>query len=99
MTASERRLPMLYGGHGAGVRPRTRKRGWDGIEGGIDPVVVAAHVAQGTSDMWAACLTAMPEASPKPMCARGCSHCCHQRVEVTAPEAFLVARALLGAEA
>jgi hypothetical protein len=31
---------------------------------------------------------------PKPACARGCSHCCHGRVEATAPEVFLLVRHL-----
>src|SRR5690606_13362925 len=99
MTASERRLPMLYGGHDAGARPKTRERVCAATEGGIDHGVVAVLGAQGTSDMWGVRLTAIPEASTKSMCSPGCYYCCHQRLEVTAPVAFVVARALRDAEA
>lgn len=96
MTQPSRRLPVLYGGHDAGPRPVTRERVCLALEGGVDPVVVGATVASGMSELWAACLTELGDA-PKPACARGCSHCCHQRVEVTAPEAFWIARWLAGA--
>lgn len=98
MTSGERRLPVLYGGHDAGPRPETRENVCAAMLRGVDPVVVTAYVAQGTSDLWAACLTALPASAPKPACARGCSYCCQQRVEVTAPEAFLIARALASAD-
>jgi uncharacterized protein len=95
---SKRQLPMLYAGHDAGPRPVTREQVCAAVERGVDPVVVAAHVAQGASDMWTECLTVLAEGD-KPACARGCAFCCHQRVEVTAPEAFLVARTLVSASA
>lgn len=74
----------------------TREQVCAAIERGVDPVVVAASVAQGTSDLWSACLERLDDGE-RPACARGCSHCCHQRVEVTAPEAFLIARSLVAA--
>jgi Fe-S-cluster containining protein len=92
-----RTLPMLYGGYDAGPRPDTREQVCAASERGVDPVLIAAHVANGVSELWTACLTASGNAEPIPACSRGCSYCCHQRVEVTAPEAFLIARALVGA--
>jgi Fe-S-cluster containining protein len=96
MTSTQRHLPMLYGGHDAGPRPETRARVYAALNRGLDPVIVAAHVAQGTSDVWTTCLARLPENEPKPACGVGCSYCCHQRVEATAPEVFLIARSLLG---
>ncbi len=89
-----RQLPVIYGGHDAGPRPDTRHQVCGALERGVDPVVVTQHVARGVSDLWDACLTALGGTENKPACKRGCSHCCHQRVEVTAPEVFVIARAL-----
>lgn len=90
-----RHLPVIYGGHDAGPRPDTRHNVHAALARGVDPVVVAEHVARGVSDLWDTCLTELPEAEPKPACARGCSACCHQRVEVTAPEVFRLVRWLV----
>lgn len=83
---------MLYGGHDLGPRPETRQRVGEALAQGADVVSVIERIAAGVSELWDACLAALPEAEPKPACARGCASCCHQRVEITAPEAFAIAR-------
>lgn len=89
-----RQLPVIYGGHDAGPRPDTRHQVCGALERGVDPVVVTQHVARGVSELWAACLTALGDRETQPACTRGCSHCCHQRVEVTAAEVFSIVRYL-----
>ncbi|HEX3346158.1 MAG TPA: YkgJ family cysteine cluster protein [Polyangiaceae bacterium] len=89
-----RRSLPLYGGVDAGLRPDAREQVRNVLDAGLDPVEVAARVGANV-DAFVAHWTATDESGDrKPACARGCSHCCHQRVEVTAPEVFLLARAL-----
>jgi hypothetical protein len=64
------------------------------LEAGIDPVLVAERVAMNLDALWAHCAAVAAPGEALPACARGCSHCCHGRVEVTAPEVFLLARFL-----
>lgn len=90
-----RRLPMIYGGHDLGPRPETRQRVGEALASGADVVSVIKRVAAGVSELWDACVVALPETEPRPACARGCAWCCHQRVEITAPEAFVIARGLV----
>jgi Fe-S-cluster containining protein len=90
---SPRSLP-IYGGVDAGPRPDARDQVRNVLASGVDPVTVAERVGANVDALvahWAA--LDMP-GEAKPACARGCSHCCHQRVEVTAPEVFLLARVL-----
>jgi hypothetical protein len=89
-----RQLPVVYGGHDAGPRPETRQQVCAALERGVDPVVVTQHVARGVSDLWGTCLTEVDNLENEPACFRGCSHCCHQRVDVTALEVFLIVRYL-----
>lgn len=92
MGPTRRNLPVIYGGHDLGPRPETRHLVHDALVRGVDPVTVVAHVGRGVSDVWAMCLTADGAAESRPACARGCAWCCHQRVEVTGPEVFAIAR-------
>jgi hypothetical protein len=92
-----RHLPVIYGGHDVGPRPVTRERVWLALERGAEPVAVVAQVGRGLSDLWDQCLTKLGGRAGEPACVRGCVHCCHQRVEVTALEVFLVARLLTNA--
>ena len=92
MTA-RRSLP-IYGGVDAGPRPDAREQVRNVLESGLDPGVVAERVGTNVDALVAHWMTHDDSGDAKPACARGCSHCCHQRVEVTAPEVFLLARAL-----
>ncbi len=42
----------------------------------------------------AAAWTTVAAEAPTPVCRRGCSHCCHQTVNTTAPEVLVLAEAL-----
>jgi hypothetical protein len=64
------------------------------LAAGVDPVTVAARVAANVDTLVAEWMAMDVPGEAKPACARGCSHCCHVRVEVTAPEVFLLARFL-----
>ncbi|MBN2194185.1 MAG: YkgJ family cysteine cluster protein [Polyangiaceae bacterium] len=88
--------PPIYGGEDAGPRPETRAQVAAALLRGIDPLVVVDHVARGVDALTERLLTVELADRPKPACSRGCSYCCHQRVEVTAPEVFWLARALTG---
>ena len=92
MTA-RRSLP-IYGGVDSGPRPDAREQVRNVLESGVDPVVVAERVGANVDALVAHWMTHDDSGDAKPACARGCSHCCHQRVEVTAPEVFLLARVL-----
>ena len=90
------RVPLpIYGGLDAGPRPETRAAVHGALSRGGDPVAVAERGARGV-DAVASEVARAREASDggeaAPACARGCAYCCHQRVELTAPEAFLLAR-------
>jgi Fe-S-cluster containining protein len=93
MTAGAGRA-AIYGGRDEGARPATREAVAGALERGVDPVLVAAHVARGLDAVIAQVAAANVAGEARPACARGCSHCCHQRVEVTAPEVFRLAREL-----
>jgi len=66
----------------------------DLIASGADPVLVVERVAANLDAFVALHASLDVPGEPKPACARGCSDCCHTRVEVTAPEVFLLARHL-----
>jgi Fe-S-cluster containining protein len=90
---SRRSLP-IYGGVDAGPRPDAREQVRNVLQAGVDPVIVAERVGTNVDALVAHWMTHDDSGDARPACARGCSHCCHQRVEVTAPEVFLLARAL-----
>jgi Fe-S-cluster containining protein len=77
-----------------GPRPGARDATADALSRGVDPVTVAGVMTRGLDETIANVLGADLRGEPRPACARGCSSCCHQRVEVTAPEVFLIARTL-----
>jgi hypothetical protein len=64
------------------------------LEAGVDPMRVVERVAAGLDASWAHYAAVASPSEPRPACARGCSYCCHSRVEVTAPDVFLLARFL-----
>src|SRR5258708_6373537 len=64
------------------------------LEAGVDPVTVDARVAANVDTLVTEWIAMDVPGEAKPACARGCAHCCHGRVEVTAPEVFLLARYL-----
>ncbi len=90
---TRRSLP-IYGGADAGPRPDARDQVRRVLESGLDPVIVAERVGANVDALVAHWLAHDDSGDARPACARGCSHCCHQRVEVTAAEVFLLARAL-----
>lgn len=92
MTTAARRLPVIYGGHDLGPRPETREQVAAALARGLDPVFVSHRVGEGLSELWRECLTRLSDEEPRPACEKGCAHCCHQRVEVTAPEVFGIVR-------
>lgn len=82
------KLLPIYGGLDAGVRPVAREQVHAAIAAGMRPVDVVRQVARALDDIAAKCA---PTA-----CSRGCGWCCHQRVDVTAPEVFALAESLRG---
>ncbi|HEY3818804.1 MAG TPA: YkgJ family cysteine cluster protein [Polyangiaceae bacterium] len=90
---TRRSLP-IYGGVDGGPRPDAREQVRNVLEAGLDPVVVAERVGANVDALVAQWMAFDGSGNAKPACSRGCSHCCHQRVEVTAPEVFLLARFL-----
>jgi hypothetical protein len=64
------------------------------LEAGVSPVDVAERVAASLDEVMARWMELDVPGEDKPACARGCSHCCHVRVEVTAPEVFALERYL-----
>lgn len=60
------------------------------IDQGMRPVEIVRQIGRALDDLAAKCA---PTA-----CARGCGWCCHQRVDVTAPEIFALAEHLRGDE-
>jgi hypothetical protein len=66
----------------------------DALEAGQDPVLVAAGVEANLDALVARHATLDLPGEPRPACARGCFYCCHSRVELTAPEVFVLARFL-----
>ncbi len=91
MTA--RSLP-LYGGLDAGSRPSAREQVREALASGASPVLVAERVEASLDEIVARWWALDVRGEAKPACARGCAHCCHDRVEVTAPEVFLLVRYL-----
>lgn len=84
--------PALYGGLDDGPRPETRAQVAAALERGVDPLVVLDHVARGVDAIVADFARLdLPDEAPL-ACAKGCSYCCYQRVELTAPEVLLLAR-------
>jgi Fe-S-cluster containining protein len=89
-----RRSLPIYAGTDAGPRPEAREQVRVALEAGVDPIVVAERVAANVDALTAQWVALDVPGEAKPACARGCSHCCHGRVEVTAPEVFLLFRFL-----
>jgi Fe-S-cluster containining protein len=89
-----RRSLPIYGGVDAGPRPDARDQVRNVLEAGVDPVTVAERVGANVDALWAHVVAGDDPGNARPACTRGCSHCCHQRVELTAPEVFVLARAL-----
>jgi hypothetical protein len=83
-----KKLLPIYGGIDAGVRPVARAQVYAAIEAGMTPVALVRQIARALDDLVSRCA---PIA-----CARGCGWCCHQRVDVTAPEVFVLADHLRG---
>lgn len=83
----------LYGGTDAGPRPGTREAVFGALGNGWSPARVADVVGLGI-DETVGTIAKHGYPGGTPACARGCSHCCHQRVEVTAPEALAIAKHL-----
>ena len=97
MPDSQRRnLPLVYAGQDEGARPETRYQVCEALRRGVDPVVVVDHVARGLDELWRAYLQTDFGAGQRPACGSRCPWCCHQRVEVTAPEVLLLVRQLRG---
>lgn len=90
---SRRSLP-IYAGVDAGPRPEAREQVRSALEAGMDPVAVAERVGTHVDAVVTRWVAMDVPGEARPSCARGCSHCCHARVEVTAPEVFLLARFL-----
>jgi hypothetical protein len=82
------KLLPIYGGIDAGVRPVAREQVHAAVGMGMRPVDIVRQIARALDDIAAKCV--------KPACARGCGWCCHQRVDVTAPEVFALAEHLRG---
>jgi Fe-S-cluster containining protein len=66
----------------------------EALGAGASPVAVAERVAASLDEVMARWAALDVPGEAKPACARGCGHCCYVRVEVTAPEVFLLARYL-----
>jgi Fe-S-cluster containining protein len=92
MTA-RRSLP-LYGGADVHPRPEVRDQVMRSLVSGADPVLLAERVSANLDALVAHVVALDVPGEAKPACARGCSHCCHTRVELTAPEVFFLARFL-----
>lgn len=78
-----RKLLPIYGGVDAGARPVAREQVFAAIGNGVPGSQIVGYIARALDEVNASC-------APVP-CARGCGWCCHQRVEVTAPEVFALA--------
>ncbi len=89
-----RRTLPIYAGLDAGPRPDAREQVYRALDAGEDPTAVAERVAANVDAFVAEHAALDVPGEPKPACARGCSHCCHARVELTAPEVFVLARFL-----
>ena len=91
VSSDSRRLP-IYGGRDEGPRPATRQLVADALDRGVDPVAVIERVALGVDAIVDALARAPAPGEGATACARGCSSCCHQRVEMMAAEVFALAR-------
>jgi uncharacterized protein len=87
-------VPPIYGGIDGGMRPAARAQVRAALVRGLDPVWVVAHVARALDAVLELYQTSVPAELPRPACESGCSFCCRQRVELTAPEVFFLARCL-----
>ncbi|MGZ5970195.1 MAG: YkgJ family cysteine cluster protein [Polyangiales bacterium] len=88
-----RPLP-IYPGVDEGPRPHARAAVFAAIERGARPVDVVGVVARAVDEVVSE--HARLGLGLRPACARGCSSCCHQRVELTAPEVLALADHLRG---
>lgn len=77
------KLLPIYGGIDAGVRPVAREQVHAAIGLGMRPSEIARQIGRALDDLVSRCAP--------PACTRGCGWCCHQRVDVTAPEVFALA--------
>lgn len=84
------KLLPIYGGIDAGVRPVAREQVHAAVDAGMRPVEIVRQLARALDDIGDKCA---PTA-----CARGCAWCCHQRVDVTAPEVFALAEHVRGCD-
>jgi hypothetical protein len=91
---ASRRLLPLYGGPDTGPRPEARAQVSAALTAGADPMLVVERVGANVDAFVAEHAALDIPDEPRPACARGCSHCCHARVEMTAPEVFVLARFL-----
>ncbi len=80
------KLLPIYGGIDAGVRPVAREQVHAAIGLGMRPSEIARQIGRALDDLAARCAP--------PACTRGCGWCCHQRVDVTAPEVFALSNHL-----
>lgn len=85
-----RRCLPVYGGTDAGPRPDTRDAVYAAAQSGVAPRAIVERIGAGI-DQTIAAIGAQGFPGGEPACARGCAHCCHQRVEVTPPEVVAIA--------
>ena len=90
MSDERRRCLPVYGGADVGPRPDTRDAVFAAVTSGVAARTIAERVGAGVDQIVAA-IGARGFPGGTPACARGCAHCCHQRVEVTPPEAIAIA--------
>lgn len=88
-------LPPLLPGLDAGPRPATRAAVFAALARGTRPAAVVEVVGRAVDQIWEE--HRRRRLGVLPACARGCSSCCHQRVEVTAPEVVALAEHLRAA--
>lgn len=90
LSAVRRTLPILAGDD-VGMRPAFRTEITESLDAGAAPWRVAAAAAN-AFDRLAADLAAVNHGGgDPPACRAGCSACCHQRVDATAPELLALA--------
>lgn len=83
-----KRLP-IYGGVDAGARPAARDGVAAAVEQGAPAAVIVSAMGRAIDALWSE--HGARGLGIAPACARGCSSCCHQRVELTAPEVIAIA--------
>jgi Fe-S-cluster containining protein len=86
-----RRLPV-FGGRDEGARTEVRTQVADALARGADRPSVIGVIGRAVDAQWKTLEALGFGGEPAPACAPGCSACCSQRVELTAPEVVLLAR-------